>query len=147
MNAWRRVCGPTRLVIPALRAMRRTIRPAAWRSRRSPSVPVKIGPFAAFTDGEVDGAGGAGRERDDHDLAAFAQDRQRAVAAFEAEGFDVGTGRFGDPETVERQKTDERVVAGAGESGGDEHRADLVAVQAGRVRLVVEAGSADVHGR
>ena len=29
MNAWRSVCGPTRLVIPARRAMRRTIRPAA----------------------------------------------------------------------------------------------------------------------
>ena len=36
MKACRSVCGPTRLVIPARRAMRRTIRPAAWRSKRWP---------------------------------------------------------------------------------------------------------------
>ena len=41
--------------------------------------------FAAFADGQVDGAGGAGRERDGDDLAALAQDGEGAVAAFEAE--------------------------------------------------------------
>lgn len=44
MNAWRSVCGPTGLLIPALRASRRTIRQAACRSRRSPLRPRKIGP-------------------------------------------------------------------------------------------------------
>ena len=38
------------------------------------------------------------------------------------------------------------MVAGAGEPGGDEHRAELVAVEADRVGLVVEAGSADMYG-
>ena len=44
MNACLRVCGPTGLLIPARLATRRTIRPAAWRSRRRPSGRVKIGP-------------------------------------------------------------------------------------------------------
>jgi hypothetical protein len=34
MNVWRNVCVPTGLVIPAQRAMRRTVRPAPWRSKR-----------------------------------------------------------------------------------------------------------------
>ena len=38
------------------------------------------------------------------------------------------------------------MVAGAGESGGDEHGADFVAVQSGRVRLVVQAWSTNMHG-
>jgi hypothetical protein len=43
MKAWRSVCGPTGLLMPALRASRRTIRQAAWRSSRCPSRPRKIG--------------------------------------------------------------------------------------------------------
>ena len=42
---------------------------------------------------------------------------------------------------------DQGVVAGAGEPGGDEHGAELVAVQPDGVRLVVESGSAHVHRR
>jgi hypothetical protein len=44
MNACRRVCGPTGLVMPARRAIRRTIRPAPCRSSRRPSAVRKIGP-------------------------------------------------------------------------------------------------------
>jgi hypothetical protein len=44
MNACRSVCGPTVLVIPARRAIRRTIRPAPCRSSRRPSAARKIGP-------------------------------------------------------------------------------------------------------
>jgi hypothetical protein len=44
MNAWRSVCGPTGLLIPARRASRRTIRPAPRRSNRRPSAARKIGP-------------------------------------------------------------------------------------------------------
>ena len=44
MTACRRVWGPTGLVIPSGRATRPTIRPAAWRSKRLASRPVKIGP-------------------------------------------------------------------------------------------------------
>ena len=46
MNAWRSVCGPTGLLIPARQAIRRTIRPAPCRSSRRPSGARKIGPSA-----------------------------------------------------------------------------------------------------
>jgi len=38
------------------------------------------------------------------------------------------------------------VLGGRPEAGGDQERADLVAVQGGRVRLVVHPGPADVRG-
>ena len=44
---------------------------------------------SAFTDGEVDGSRGAGREGDGDELSAFAEDGEGAVAAFDAECFDV----------------------------------------------------------
>ena len=145
MKPCRRVWGPTRLVIPA--------------SGGAPDDPgggvaVEAGAVAAeedravgaFADGEVDGAGGAGRHRDEDGLAAFAEHGEGAVAAFEAEVFDVGAECFGDAQAVEREQRDQGVVARVGESGDDEHRAELVAVEAGGVRFVVEAGAADVHG-
>ena len=147
MNACRSVWGPTRLVIPARRAMRRTIRRGGVAIEPIAVGAAKIGSFTAFTDGEIDGAGGAGRQRDRHDLAALAQDRQGAMPAFEPESFDVGAGRFGDPKPIQSQQADERVIAGAGESGSDQHGADLVAVQARGVRLVVETRTPDVHCR
>ena len=39
------------------------------------------------------------------------------------------------------------MIAGTGETGGDEHRSQLVAIEADRVRLVVELGSAHVNRR
>jgi hypothetical protein len=39
------------------------------------------------------------------------------------------------------------VLGGGAEPGGDEERADFVAVQAGGMGLVVEPGTADVRGR
>ncbi|MDP9331941.1 MAG: hypothetical protein M3Q30_01320 [Actinomycetota bacterium] len=78
-------------------------------------------------------------------LAAFADNPKGAVAAFESESFDVGAGCFGDPQSIEGKERDEGMVAGVAESGGDEHGADLVAVEAGRVRFVIETRSSDVH--
>jgi hypothetical protein len=92
-----------------------------------------------FTDGEVDGARGSWGERDGDDLAALAVHGQGAMAAFEAERFDVGAERFGDSQPVDGQQRDERVLARRGQSRGDEQRTDLVAVQTGGVGLVVEA--------
>jgi hypothetical protein len=46
-------------------------------------------PLDPFADGQVDSSGGARRERDGDDLAALAQHDEGAVAAFDAEGFDV----------------------------------------------------------
>ena len=74
MKAWRRVCGPTGLVIPARRAARRTIRPAPWRSSRRPFAVQEDRPFAALADSQVDGPCGARGQRDGDDLAALAGD-------------------------------------------------------------------------
>src|SRR5438552_8802629 len=63
--------------------------------------------FAAFADREVDRSGGARREWDDHGLAALAQDGQGAVSSFETERFDVCSGRFQDPQPVEREQADQ----------------------------------------
>ena len=52
--------------------------------------------------------------------------------------------RFGDAQSVEGEQAQQRVVAGAGEAGGDEHGADLVAVEPDCVRFVVEARPADM---
>ncbi len=97
MNAWRSVCGPISLAMPARRATRRTMRAAPCRSRRLPSLVVKIGPAQRSPTGQVDGAGGAWREGDSHGLAALAQHRQSPMAPFDAEGFDVDPDRLGDP--------------------------------------------------
>lgn len=62
----------------------------AWRSMRLPPVPTKIGPSQRSPTARSDGSGRSWCERHGHDLAAFAQDGERAVAAFEAEVLDVG---------------------------------------------------------
>jgi hypothetical protein len=104
-------------------------------------------PLDPFSDGEIDGAGGSGSERDGDDLGALGQHRERAVAPFEAEGFDVG---------AERSETRRPVIASSeisacsrAEASPDRHQqgADLVAVQAGGVRLVVQSGPADMGRR
>ena len=42
------------------------------------------GSFAAFPDGEVDGSGGAWRERDEDGLGTLAKDGEGAMPALEA---------------------------------------------------------------
>src|SRR5437762_14290898 len=91
-------------------------------------------------------ARGSWCEGDEDELGAFAEDGEGAMPSFETKRFDVRAGGSGDAQTVEREETDEGVVATTGEAGGDEHGADLVAVEAGGVRFVVESRSAYVHG-
>ena len=52
------------------------------------------GSFGTFSDGELDGAGGAWRHGDDDGLAAFATDPQRVMAPLEADIADVGMCRY-----------------------------------------------------
>ena len=96
--------------------------------------------FGALAGGQVDGSGGARRERDGDDLAALAGDDQGAVAAFQPKVLDGGAGDLGDPQAVQRQQGDECVLGGRAESGGDQDRAVLISVQCRGVRLVVQAG-------
>jgi hypothetical protein len=87
------VWGLTGLVIPAWWTMRRTISSSAM-----PVEPAAVGgqegrPLAPFANSQVDHPGGARRQRDGDDLAALAGDHQGAVAALDAQGLDVATGR------------------------------------------------------
>jgi hypothetical protein len=88
--------GPTRLVMPALRATRRTTLPAAWRSRRWPSEPTKIGPSPRSPTARSMARAVRGATRTVTTLPPL-----RTMVSvrwpFEAEGFDVGAGGFRDP--------------------------------------------------
>jgi hypothetical protein len=141
MNAWRRVWGAHALGDP-----RPSIDAAHDPSGRLSIDPPPVDshedrPVAAFADRQIDGPGRPGRHGDGYDLAALTHNGERAVAALEPEVSDVGAGGFGDSQSVEGEQADQRVISGAGQSCGDQHGADLVAVQASGVGLVVRAGS------
>jgi len=72
---------------------------------------------------------------------------QAPVPAFQAQVLDVRAGGLGHAQPVERQQGDQRVLGRRPEPGGDQERAELVAVQGGRVRFVVQPGTADVRRR
>ena len=84
---------------------------------------------------------------DRHDFAALAGDDQCPVAALDAHGFDAGAGGFGDPQPVQGQQRDQRMLPRWAKSGGHQQRSQFVAVQADRVGFVVDARTADVGGR
>jgi hypothetical protein len=92
--------GATRLTIPARWAIRRTIRPAAWRSMRLPSVPTKIGPpqRSLTARSMARAVRGAGRHAMVTTLPPLAHDRERAVTVLEPKVFDVSANGLGDPQ-------------------------------------------------
>jgi hypothetical protein len=51
------------------------------------------------------------------------------MPTIDAEIGDVGTECFGDPQTIQRQQRDQRVIPRCVETGLDEHGAEFVAVQ------------------
>ena len=115
-----------------------TVKPPATRIAEDRS-------FHAFADGKVDRPSGTPGEGDGHDLSTLALDRERAVPAFETEPLDVRSDGFADPKAVEREHTDERVIACTGEPRGNQHCADLVAVEPHRVRLIIEARATHMY--
>ena len=133
-------------MIPARRAILRTIRPAPCRSSRLPSAVRKIGTVAAFAGGQVDRPGGAGRERYGDDLAALSGDGHGPVPALRAPVLDVGAGGLGDPQPVQCQERDQRMLGRRAEPGGDQQGTQLVAVQGGGTGLIVQPRAADVRG-
>jgi hypothetical protein len=62
------------------------------------------------------------------------------VTAFQAHCLDVRVGGFGDAQAVEGEQGDQGVLGGRAEAGGDQQGAQLVAVQAGGVRLIIQPG-------
>ena len=69
------------------------------------------------------------------------------MPAFHAERLDVGAEGLRDTQAVDGQQRDEGVLPRRGQAGGHEERADLVAVKAAGVGLVVEARPAHVGRR
>ena len=67
--------------------------------------------FQPFTDRQVDCPGDAWSEGHRDQLAALAQHRQRAMAALQSEGLDVGTDRLRDTQPVQRQQRHQRMIA------------------------------------
>lgn len=77
-----------------------------------------MGPLRAFTDREV---------------APMASEMRKPMA------------RAVRGANIEREDADERMVAGSPQPGDHEQRTDFVAVEAGGVRFVVQAGPANMH--
>jgi hypothetical protein len=69
------------------------------------------------------------------------------MAPLETEGFDLGAERLGDAQAVDGEQRHQRMLTRGGEAGRDEERSDLVAIQPGRVRLVVQARAANMGRR
>ena len=59
---------------------------------------------------------------------------------------DVGAGGFRYPQPVQREQGDQHMLGRRTEPGGHQQRAELVAVQRDRMRLVVHPGTADMRG-
>jgi len=58
----------------------------------------------AFSDGQVDRPGRPRCQRDGDGLPALAKDGECPMTPLEAQGLDVGSDRFGDPQPVQRQQ-------------------------------------------
>jgi hypothetical protein len=63
------------------------------------------------------------------------------VSPLEPEVFDVGADGLGDPQPVEGEQANQGVIPRVGQPSGDQQGTDLVAVQAGGMGFVVQAGS------
>jgi len=59
------------------------------------------------------------------------------VPALQAQVLDVGAGCFGDAQPVQREQRDQRMLERWAESGGDQQRAELVAVQGDGLGLLI----------
>ena len=105
------------------------------------------GHSAAFPGGRVDRPGSARSKRDGDDLASLASDSQRSVSAFRAQVLDIGAGGFGDAQPVQGQQGDQGVLQWGAKPGGYQQGTEIVAVQGGGVRLIVQAGPPHVGGR
>ncbi len=82
----------------------------------------------SFSNREIDSSSGARYEWDGGGLVAFAEDAQGAMSALEREVFDVGSARFGDSESVQREKDREGGVVAVEALGGEQERTELGAV-------------------
>jgi hypothetical protein len=64
-----------------------------------------------------------------------------------AQGLDAGTGGLRDPQAVKGQQGDQRMLGRISEPGSNQDRTELVAVQPGGMRLIIQPRAADMRGR
>jgi hypothetical protein len=104
-------------------------------------------PYGALADGQVERPRGPRCERDGDDLVGPAGDGQGPVPALQAQVLDVGAGSLRDPQPVQGQQRDQGMLVCSAEPGGDQQRAELVAVQRDGAGLIVHPRTADVRRR
>ena len=68
------------------------------------------------------------------------------MPALEAQVLDVGAGGLGDPQPVQGQQRDQAVHGRRTKPGRYQQRAELIAIQGSGMRLVIDAGTADMGG-
>ena len=145
MKACLSVCGRTGLVMPA-----RWAHPAHDPRGAMPVQAVSVAAkedraLVTLAHRQVDRPRRARGERDGDHLAALAGDGQRPVAAFGAQRLDVRAG--GLPATRSVRAGRSAHARPPRRAGGDQHRAELIAVQTGGMRLIVQPGTAHVRCR
>jgi hypothetical protein len=69
------------------------------------------------------------------------------VPALQAQVLDAGAGGFRDPQPVQREHGDQRVLGRRAEPGGDQEGAELVAVQGDGMGLVIHPRPPDMGSR
>jgi hypothetical protein len=105
--------------------------------------------ISAFAGGQVDRPRGPRRQRDSDDLAALAGDGQRPVPALQAQLLDVGAGGLRDPQPVQREQGDQRMLGRQAEPGLAGHPVDelLLRGRSGAMSAGATVMSADAPGR
>ena len=78
-------------------------------------------------------------------FAAIVHDHQGPVTAIHAYRLDVRAERFADPQPVEGEERDQRVITRGTKAGLDEEAAELVAVQPEGAGLDIDLGASDVR--
>lgn len=103
-------------------------------------------PFSPFTDGEVDGSGGASHQRDQGRLVALANDPLHPMAALESHVLDVGFAGFADFKSVQAEQHGQDGMRVVEALGGKEEPAEFAAIQSTPLRRM-DLRTADVPGR
>jgi hypothetical protein len=98
-----------------------------------------------LADRQVEGSGNPRRQRHRDDLAALTGHAQRPMSALQAQRVDISAEGLGDTQPIQRQQRHQRVVWCRGQTRGDEQRPEFVAIQASRVRLVIEPGATHMN--
>ena len=100
----------------------------------------------ALPDVEIEGSAGSRGDGNRDVLAAFADNRQRAMASLGRQIANIGIEHFRDPQAVQRQQRDEGTVSEITQTSLYQQRSEFVAIQAQSSRLGVDFVPANIGG-